>query len=53
MQAIALGYISSLEEGRKIIADSHSLKEFLPDNSDDWASAANTYKKVVEQSSAF
>lgn len=47
IQFIACGEIADVAEARKIIADSESLKKYVPENTDAWNAAYETYKSVT------
>jgi rhamnulokinase len=48
VQAIAMGAISSLAEGRKIVRDSFDVKVYKPANQDAWDEAYARYKKLSQ-----
>ena len=50
VQAIARGYISSLEEGRNIVRNSFELKEYRPQERDRWEEFYARFLKVKEKS---
>ncbi len=47
IQAKALGYVGSLNEIRKIIADSFELVNFIPSEELDWDEAYNKYLRII------
>jgi rhamnulokinase len=47
IQAITLGYVSSLDDGRKIVTRSFSLKEYNPRATDEWEKAYEYFKDVI------
>lgn len=49
VQAMAMGYVSSLDEIRKVIRNSFELKTFLPQEQTKWESAYIRYLDVSEQ----
>ncbi len=49
VQLIACGEIGDVAEARKIVADSESLKKYIPENTAEWNAAYETYKKVTAE----
>ncbi len=49
LQLIALGELDSVESGRKLIADSEELKEYLPNRSEEWDKAYQKFKKIIQE----
>ena len=49
LQLIALGEISSIEEGRKIIAETEKVKIFEEAHTDDWNEAFERFCKVIKK----
>ena len=49
LQLIALGEISSIEEGRKIIAETEKVKIFEEAHTDDWDEAFERFCKVIKK----
>ena len=47
LQAKALGYVGSLNEIRKIVADSFGLVKFIPSNELDWEASYNRYLDIT------
>ena len=48
MQLMALGKISSLTEGRKIVKNSFPIKTYQPEDAESWNQAYEAYKKIVK-----
>lgn len=48
IQLTAAGALSSVKEGRCLIAKTESLKRYLPENKEDWEEAFTVYKKILE-----
>ncbi len=48
IQLVALGALSSVEEGRLLIARTENVTEYLPDGTADWDIAYNQYKKLLQ-----
>jgi rhamnulokinase len=46
VQAISLGYIASLAEGRGLVARSFPLKDYQPQNTDKWAEPCASFTKL-------
>lgn len=49
MQAIALGYVSSLAEGRELVARSFAFSEYLPQKSGRWDQAFERFARLIEE----
>jgi rhamnulokinase len=49
VQAMAKGYVGSLDEIRKVIRNSFELKTFLPENQAAWEKAYNRFLDVIQQ----
>lgn len=47
LQLKALGEISSVEEGRKIIARTEKTKKYMPEHTQQWDEAYERYKKII------
>lgn len=50
MQAIALGYIDSLAEGREMVSRSFPLITYPPKSNDGWKEAYQRFKEIVQKS---
>lgn len=48
LQLIALGEIESVKEGRRILASSESVKTYLPENSEEFASAYEKFENIIK-----
>lgn len=48
LQLIALGDISNIEEGRAIIREQESVKQYLPENTAEWQSAYEKFCNAVK-----
>lgn len=48
LQLVALGEISSVEEGRAVIAKTEKLKNYEPHHSSEWDAAYEKYVKIIE-----
>jgi rhamnulokinase len=48
VQAVALGDIASLAEGRAVVRDSIDLETYYPSNTEAWEEAFRFYKKLVK-----
>lgn len=49
LQLIALGEIESVEQGRKIIANSENLIEYKPNHTAQWDEAYEKYVKIIQE----
>jgi rhamnulokinase len=47
MQAIAMGHVSSLEEGRKIVADSNTLRQYDSQDQETWKEARVKFREIA------
>ena len=48
VQAISLGYLNSLSEGRQLVARSFPLTEYHPQNTESWAEPYGAFTKLVD-----
>ena len=48
VQLIASGEIKDIADARKVIKYSFDVKEYLPDDCDNWNEAYNTFKSIIE-----
>lgn len=48
LQLIALGEISSIDEGRQLIAKTHQLNTFKPSHTEEWESAYDRFVRIIE-----
>jgi rhamnulokinase len=46
VQAISLGYLGSLPEGRQLVANSFPLKDYQPQNTERWAESNVHFTKL-------
>ncbi|MBR5246327.1 MAG: rhamnulokinase [Clostridia bacterium] len=49
LQLKALGEIESVDDGRKLIAKTEKTKKYMPQRSEDWDGAYNTYKELLNR----
>ncbi|HZJ75265.1 MAG TPA: rhamnulokinase family protein [Clostridia bacterium] len=49
IQLLSSGDIKSIKEARKIIADSESLKQYIPTEPEKWESAFSGFKKIINK----
>ena len=47
VQAISLGYVNTLSEGRQLVARSFPLSEYQPQNTDSWAEPYAAFSKLI------
>lgn len=48
VQAMALGAIGDLQEGRQVVKNSFPITEYTPENSDAWDSAYAKWQKIIQ-----
>lgn len=48
LQLIALGELESVEDGRRVLASSESVKTYLPENSEEFAKAYVKFKNIIK-----